>query len=152
MKSFFISLGSNIHPEVNIPACLKRLGEKFSLKRISSIYETEPVGPSGDQKFWNLVVKIETSIAPEELICQLRGLEEALGRRRDEANKFAPRTIDLDLLPARGWTEQAFVMLPLAEIATSERDPESGKTFGELADELKPAMRYRKISFEPRSV
>ena len=147
MTRTFLSIGSNIHPEKNIPACLKILKKKFLVKKISSIYETDPVGPVGKDKFWNLAVKIETELDPKTLAQELRGIEESLGRKRDPANKFAPRTIDLDVLPTPGFREQAFVMVPLAEIAPDERDDESGKTFGAIAKAFTISTRsFRKIN------
>lgn len=145
MKRVFLSIGSNIEPAKNIPVCLEILRQKFRLIKVSSVYETDPVGPSGKEKFWNLAVEIETTLGRSDLVKELRVIEAGLGRNRDDANKFAPRTIDLDLLPFPGSTDQPFVMIPLAEMAPSQKDPDSGKTFEALAQKWKKGG-WRKIN------
>ncbi len=140
MRSVFLSIGSNVHPEKNVPACLQLLKENFCLKQVSSIYETEPVGPAGDKHFWNLAVEIETPLSPKDFLSALRTIEEKLGRERSPENKFMPRTIDLDILPLPDYEKHAFIMVPLAEIAPGERDEKSGKTFREIATPLAEKM------------
>lgn len=135
MKLIYLSIGSNIQPEKNVPAAIELLKKAFPVTKISSIYETDPVGPTGKDKFWNLVLAIRSGDPAEILIKKLRGIEEELGRARSE-NKYAPRTIDIDVLPQAGYQQQAFIMVPLAEIAPEEKDAESGKSFGELAKKL----------------
>ncbi len=144
-RNIFLSLGSNIEPEKNIPACLKILKENFKIVKISSCYETAPVGPAGDKKFWNLAVAIHTSLAPGRLNQKLRQIEKKLKRKRNSKDKFAPRTIDLDLLPQQGYQEQGFIIIPLAEIAPREKDPETGKTFEKLGKVFKSGHSIRKI-------
>ena len=144
MKDVFLGIGSNVDHAKNVPAYLKLLKQTFRVKKISSIYETEPVGPAGRENFWNLAVLIETDLQPVDLTREVRKIEKKLGRRRNE-NKFAPRTIDIDLLPQPGYQQQAFMMIPLAEIAPAGADPETGKTFGELAAALKDKPSVRKI-------
>lgn len=147
---FFLSLGSNIDPEENIPACLDLLKKEFSIQKVSSVYETEPVGPAGNQKFWNLALSLESDLARKVLTANLRRIEETLGRKRNPVDKFAPRTIDIDLLPQPDYQHQAFIMIPLAEIAPSEKDPETGKFFKELAKVLrhKEVGKLRKVSLK----
>ena len=144
MSLFYLSIGSNVHPESNIPACIRLLRETFDVKKISSVYETDPIGPAGDKKFWNLAAEIESVLSRENLIAEIRRLEEKLGRKR-EANKFAPRSIDIDLLPQPGYQEQGFIMIPLAEIAPETKDPETGKSFVGLEKSLKKTGAVKKI-------
>jgi 2-amino-4-hydroxy-6-hydroxymethyldihydropteridine diphosphokinase len=146
MSTFFLSLGSNIRPEKNIPVCLERLKKKFHVKQISSIYETKPVGAAKGGNFWNLAAAIETDLDQETLSRELRQIENALGRKRDPRDKYAPRTIDIDLLPQPGYQKQAFIMIPLAEIAPKEIDPESGRSIADLANTLPKTSLY-KVSF-----
>ena len=146
MTAVFLSIGSNIEPSKNIPLCLKLLWSRFRILKESSIYETAPVGPAGMEKFWNLAVKIETELPREELMKEIRPIESALGRTRDLQNKFAPRTIDIDLLPETGFAELPFVMIPLAEIAPEHCDPDSGKTYREIAEgHLQRGYLFRKL-------
>ena len=150
MIRIFLSIGSNIEPKKNIPACLKALHEELHLKKISSVYETAPEGPAGSENFWNAAVEIETELDLEHLTEKLRGIENRLGRRRDSKNKFAPRTIDLDILPQEDYQKRAFIMIPLAEIAPEERDSETGKSFLELAESLKKNRTgFKKVPFIP---
>ncbi len=135
MKGIYLSLGSNIEPEKNIPAAIALLKDTFEVAKISSIYETDPVGPAGPEKFWNLAVEIRTSETLEKLTEKLRRIESRLGRSRGE-NKFAARTIDLDILPQPAYQQQAFIMVPLAEIAPAEKDPETEKSFSDLVKNL----------------
>jgi len=66
------------------------------LKRVSSVYETDPAGGVSQGRFLNGVLEIETSLTPKELLKELNGIEAALGRERIVRN--GPRTIDLDIL------------------------------------------------------
>ena len=133
MQRFFISIGSNIRPEENIPQGLKQLQKCFSIEKTSSIYETTPVGTDSESNFWNLAVSILTSLPKAKIEEQLREIEKKIGRKRDPHDKFAPRTIDLDLLPQPNYQKLGFIIIPLAEIEPEYQDPETGKTFSELA-------------------
>jgi 2-amino-4-hydroxy-6-hydroxymethyldihydropteridine diphosphokinase len=148
MKAVYLSIGSNIEPEKYVPEAFKLLKRDFPSIKLSSIYETEPVGPAGDQKFWNAAAVIQTEEATPELVIKMRKIEESLGRVRS-ANKYAPRTLDIDILPQEDYQNQAFIMIPLAEIAPQEKDPETGKSFLELALKLtKDSEKFRKIKEE----
>ena len=92
----YISVGSNIEKERNIPSSLKALAKAFGDIAISSIYETEPVGFVGDS-FYNLVVRFESTLSAKEVAKQLRQIELDHGRTR-ESQKFSARTLDLDLI------------------------------------------------------
>ncbi len=143
----FLSIGSNIEPERHIPACLQLLKKNFEVLKISPIYETDPVGPAGEHPFWHLAVEFETALTKKELSEKLREIERALGRTRDPLNKFAPRTIDLDILPQPDYQNQAFIMIPLAHLAPEALDPETGETFKSLAEKLQRTAKesLRKI-------
>ena len=94
----FISVGSNIDPEANVFAALERLNRKAPILRISIFYLTEPIGRPEQQPFYNGVVEVETSLEPHPLkFSVLRKIEAELGRERTE-DRFAARTIDLDIL------------------------------------------------------
>jgi len=133
MKVYLLVLGSNIEPEKNMPLARARLKAAFPGILFSDFYETDPVGPAGPEKFWNAAAIIKTALAREEVSILLKKIESDLGRTRSPENKFTPRTMDIDMLPSPEWQEQAFIMVPLAEIAPSITDPETGKSFGELA-------------------
>lgn len=141
----YLSLGSNIEPEKNLPACVEILKIRFRVLKVSSIYETDPVGPAGNQKFCNMAVAVETGLDTQTLSRQLREIEAKLGRKRAGKDKFAPRPIDIDTVPTPGYTDHFFVMVPLAEIAPEERDPVSRKTFREIAKKWENSAGWRKI-------
>lgn len=140
----YISIGSNIDKEANIPSSLEALTQTFGDLLVSSVYETEAVGFVGDS-FYNLVVRFESNLTAKEVAKQLRQIELDHGRTR-ESQKFSARTLDLDLIlygnqvisdgrlqiPRDEIERYAFVLEPLAEIAPNEKHPISGKTFGEL--------------------
>ena len=96
----YIGIGSNLgRRRRNIDLAIGRIEDNpdIVLKRVSAIYETDPVRPSIAQgKFLNGVLEIETSLSPKALLKELNVIEEALGR--ETAVKNGPRTIDLDIL------------------------------------------------------
>lgn len=147
----YVALGSNLGDrEKNLKEALKHIAALPETKAIksSSIYETEPVGEPKQRPFYNAVVKIETSLAPERLLQKLQEIEKAFGRVRKE--KWGPRTLDLDILlyeqqiiatdkltiPHPLMAERAFVLEPLAEIDPEAYHPVLEKTAAELLREL----------------
>ena len=143
MTTIYISLGSNIERDRHIRAGLDALHAEFGELRVSRVFESEAVGFNG-RPFYNLVAAAETDL-PLTTVCQrLRAIECAHGREPD-AKKFAPRTLDLDLLlygelvcdtplvlPRGEVLTNAFVLWPLAELAPKLRHPGDGRTMGEL--------------------
>ena len=94
MSKGYISIGSNIDKDKHIPASLRALEQLFGKLTISSIYESEPVGFTGDA-FYNLVVGFNSELGVKEAAKQLRQIELDNGRTRD-SQKFSARTLDLD--------------------------------------------------------
>lgn len=143
MTTLYISLGSNIERERHIRAGLDALYCEFGELQVSRVFESEAVGFNG-RPFYNLVVAAQTDL-PLATVCQrLRAMEFAHGREPD-AKKFAPRTLDLDLLlygdlvcdtpitlPRGEILTNAFVLWPLAELAPALRHPLDGRTMNEL--------------------
>ncbi len=94
----FISVGSNIHPEQNIPTALNALSQSVRVTACSTFYETKPIGPVGQPDYANGIWQIETTLAPDTIKSTLLlPIETQLGRMRG-ADKYAPRPIDLDLV------------------------------------------------------
>ncbi len=151
MSIYYLSIGSNICPQENIPKCIKALKDAFETSHFSSVYETDPIGPSGNQKFWNLTAKIESDLTVAGLTEKLRTIEGKLGRVR-QSNKFAPRTIDIDILPQQDYQKLAFIIIPLAEMDPEGMDSESAMSFEKLASLLKDSTKgIRKIKPEEYS-
>jgi 2-amino-4-hydroxy-6-hydroxymethyldihydropteridine diphosphokinase len=141
----YLALGSNLgNRQENLSTALQRLREVVDIHKISSVYETEPVGYLDQPRFLNLVCYGQTAASPDELLCNTKTIEKALGREPSFRN--APRPIDIDILlynelclatedlilPHPRMSERAFVLVPLAEIAPTALDPVSRKTAQEL--------------------
>jgi 2-amino-4-hydroxy-6-hydroxymethyldihydropteridine diphosphokinase len=148
MTTAFISISSNISPEKNVLEALRLLASHVKILKISTVYLTEPLQGKSQPKYYNCVVKIETDTDPHDLKFDvLRPIEEKLGRKRTE-NKYASRTIDLDLIaygdlciatkelvvPDSKIQERAFLAVPLYEIEPGLQLPCWDKSIEEIAD------------------
>ncbi|HLS23595.1 MAG TPA: 2-amino-4-hydroxy-6-hydroxymethyldihydropteridine diphosphokinase [Pseudogracilibacillus sp.] len=168
MNISFVGLGSNIEPrEENLNRALQLIEENddVTIVKRSSIYETEPVDYTEQDKFLNMVIKLETSMKNLELLQFLQEVETTLGRKREEEIEKGPRTIDLDILlfnnenrdldvlriPHPRMHERAFVLVPLSEIAPDQVMPTSGRRIDELLEqlpekEIEKVVLYKKVT------
>ena len=99
MVTCYIGIGSNLGDRrsfIDKAVGELRRNKEISFKRISSIYETDPVSNIPQGKFLNGVLEIDTTLTPQALLKELSGIEARLGRIRTV--KDAPREIDLDIL------------------------------------------------------
>jgi 2-amino-4-hydroxy-6-hydroxymethyldihydropteridine diphosphokinase len=155
----YISIGSNIDKDKHIPASLSALEQAFGGLTVSSIYESEPVGFTGDV-FYNLVVGFDSDLEVRAVAKQLRQIELDNGRARD-SQKFSARTLDLDLIlygnlivndgrlriPRDEIEHYAFVLEPLAEIAPTLNHPVSHLSFAELWNKFdKTNLKQKRIT------
>jgi 2-amino-4-hydroxy-6-hydroxymethyldihydropteridine diphosphokinase len=140
-RTALIGLGSNISPERNLTRAVDLLCQYLIVEKVSTAWETPPDGLKG-ANFLNAAVQVSTQLSPgllKNLV--LRPIEVRLGRVRT-ANKYAPRTIDLDILVYDGRTldpkiwSLAFLAVPLAEIIPGYRNPETGEPVEEAAARL----------------
>jgi 2-amino-4-hydroxy-6-hydroxymethyldihydropteridine diphosphokinase len=130
MSIAYLALGSNIGDRMNyIHQALKELKvHGIEIQKTSSIIETDPVGGPAQGKYLNGVVKVLTSLSPEDLLLTIHRIEQRIGRIRKEIN--GPRIIDIDILlyediklisrrltiPHPRMLERDFVVKPLKEI------------------------------------
>ncbi len=159
MAKVFLSLGSNMGDRgYNLQQALLGL-ERWGAKvvRVSSIYETEPVGLKEQPMFYNMVAQVETELSPVDLWKAIFAIEQSL--KRERTVQWGPRTIDIDILfyddqvlqiedeetsddirtiliiPHVRLQERRFVLVPLAEIAPQLVHPVFKKTVDELLKE-----------------
>lgn len=149
MAEVYLGLGSSLGDrEANIKKAIELLAPYVRVKRLSSLYETEPVGLREQPPFLNAVLAGETELSPEALLIKVKEIERALGRVPSFPN--APRPIDIDLLfydgqvmstpeltlPHPRLHERAFVLVPLAELAPRLVHPGTGKRIAQLLAEV----------------
>jgi 2-amino-4-hydroxy-6-hydroxymethyldihydropteridine diphosphokinase len=144
----YIGLGANLgEREVTLGRALELLGEHVEVTAVSSFRDTEPVGYTDQPRFLNAAARVETVLTPRELLDLLLAVERELGRVREGAPRFGPRTIDLDLLlygaesieepgltlPHPRLHERRFALEPLLELDPSLVVPGRGTVSGLLA-------------------
>ncbi len=147
MPRVYLSLGSNIAPEKNLPRALRLLAEQVRVLGVSRVWQTPPYGTRG-APFLNAAALIETSLPAERLKGEvLRPIEAALGRARGP-DKFAPRPIDLDIILYSGrllepemW-QRPHLVIPLAELLPDCENPRTGEHLPEAARRLLPPAGF----------
>ena len=148
----FIGLGSNLESvfgdrRANLEKALERLSRTDGIRivKVSSVYETAPMGPRDQGLFLNAAAELATRLQPEPLLDVLLAVEDGMGRVRER--RWGPRVIDLDLLlygqrvmktkrltlPHPEMAGREFVLAPLAEIAPLAIHPVSGITVAEMS-------------------
>ncbi len=161
----YLGLGSNLGDRRrNRAVALRRQEPLVCIEAVSSLYETDPVGPQDQPPYYNAVCRGVTGLPPRGLLRHLQEVECELGRRTGP--RWGPRPIDIDLLlygdavieepdlrvPHPELPGRAFVLVPLAELAAEVRHPELGHAIGSLADEVdRSGVRRRADSGWERS-
>jgi 2-amino-4-hydroxy-6-hydroxymethyldihydropteridine diphosphokinase len=127
--------------------------------RQSALYESEPWGFISDGWFMNQAVEIETALPPLALLSVTQQIEKALGREKPQGARYAPRTMDIDILffdrqiirlpdltvPHPRLHERLFTLMPLCEIAPETVHPVLKKSIRALLQECSDTCHVRKI-------
>lgn len=160
MSQVYISLGTNVNRDENLQFGLKALSHAFGSLELSSLFESEAVGFKGPI-FYNMVIGVFTDFDINKVATLLRDIEYTYGREKN-AQKYSPRTLDLDLLlyddlilqtpaqiPRDEITKNAFVLWPLAEVAGDKFHPVYQKTYQQLWQNFdKSKQKLIKIPFQ----
>lgn len=147
----YLSLGSNLGDRRGyLREAVRRLTTpELVIRRLSSLYETEPQDLPDQPWFLNLVAEIDTSLPPRDLLAHLHAIETCLGRVRHTAS--GPRTVDIDILlygdavvdspeltlPHPRMAARRFVLEPLAELVPELCHPTLDRTIRELLEEVR---------------
>jgi len=129
VRRAYLSLGSNIGDRGEHLAAGVAIVVENDAHRVSSVYETEPVGGVVQDDYWNVVVELTTDATAQALLARARRAEAARGRVRER--RWGPRTLDVDVLlvgdersedpevvvPHPRMYERSFVLVPLRELA-----------------------------------
>lgn len=162
MKAY-VGLGSNLgERESHVRLALEQMARlpETALGRVSSLYDTAPVGELDQPNFLNAVAVLETDLTARQLLWNLLLIERRLGRVRTPGTRYGPRTIDLDLLffgdlvvdeadlqvPHPEVAQRAFVLVPLTEIEPHLVHPVLGETVVTLLSRLKSRPPVRRMS------
>jgi 2-amino-4-hydroxy-6-hydroxymethyldihydropteridine diphosphokinase len=157
LTTVYLGLGSNLgNRQENLDQALKLLSQRMQMGKISSIYDTEPLGNTNQPRFLNLVCEVRTRLTPEGLLTMVKGLELMMGRH---SRTGEPRVIDVDILlygdsviqtkdleiPHPKMAERQFVLVPLAEIAPDAVHPVTKKTIKEMNQAVKEVQGVLKL-------
>ena len=157
MTITYIGLGSNVGDRfANLFDALGLLINGSALKKVSSVYKTDPQGYRDQPDFLNCVVEADTDMQPHDLLKDVKGIERLMGRVLNFRN--GPRLIDLDILlygdqvvdmpdltvPHPRLQERAFMLVPMCEIAPDLVHPVLHKTMTELLRDVKDGQVVEK--------
>jgi 2-amino-4-hydroxy-6-hydroxymethyldihydropteridine diphosphokinase len=160
----YLGLGSNLgERHLNLIYGLQLLSSSMELVRLSSVYETEPWGYTEQSRFLNLVCKVQTdTLSAYKILENAIDIERKVGRK--PSFTYGPRILDIDLLlygdevistnklvvPHPRMGERAFVLVPLAEIASSQVHPLLGLSIKDLLKQV-PGVKSVKLWAHPFS-
>lgn len=144
MPRVFVAAGSNVDPEKNLANATREMERSFPDIQFSPWYRNRALGFDGAD-FINLVAGFTTEMPLHDVVKRLRAIEELCGRAR-EAPKWAPRSMDLDILlygdlvheepglklPRPDLLKRPYMLGPMADLAPEVLHPTANVTIGEL--------------------
>ena len=154
----YLGLGSNLgDQQANLERAVELLGQRLDMVKMSSVYETEPVGYEDQPMFLNAVCRVKTDIGPLQLLSLVKGIEASMGRVPGFTD--GPRLIDIDIIlygdmvmmdpeltiPHPRMAQRAFVLIPLLEIAPGLVHPFSGESVEEMVANVDGIDGVKKI-------
>lgn len=160
-NAIIVGVGSNLRPQDHIPQALSLLREAFGEVRLSTFYATRPLGGLDQPPYVNGVVAASSALDLAAVRALLRGIESRCGRVRHSQERFASRTLDLDLLafgdsllpaehlPAEELLDRDFCLVPAAEVLPEWVHPALGQPLRRLAEERFPVRPHiiRPVAF-----
>lgn len=142
LHKVYLNLGSNIQPEINLVRAIQILSEYGEVRGVSNAWESQSMGAPAPN-YLNACVLLLSPLNKVDLKEKIiRPIEARLGRQRSE-DKYVPRTMDIDIIlfddqPYKdGFWNEAFVVIPLAEIYSKYQNPITGETITETATRLR---------------
>lgn len=157
-RRIYLSLGSNLGDRAaHLRLALRELEDRIDIRRVSSLYTTDPVGVTDQPEFFNVAVEADTELEPVELLATVKQIERDVGRR--PTFRWGPRVLDIDILlyddrmleteeltiPHREMMNRAFVLIPLAEIAPNVIHPVAQRTTADLAAAVEGSHTVRRV-------
>lgn len=153
-EQVFIGIGSNIGDSANIVCeAIAALG-RISITQLthqSSLYRSQPMSDIPQDDYTNAIASVRTGLHPIRLLLELQAIERAYYRQRNRHQKWAPRTLDLDVIlfgdqiinnnhlivPHPHMSDRLFVLTPLFEITGDRSIPGLGN-LSDLIDKAQP--------------
>ncbi len=153
----FLGLGSNIGDRLKfLSSAVQKISENENCKiiRISSVYESKPLGPENQNDYLNMAIKMETAFDVSGLFDFVKSIEREIGRNK--TIRWGAREIDIDILffddlifsgekiivPHPEIIHRDFVLLPLKEIDSDFIHPLNNRSISELAEKLQTTYVY----------
>ncbi|MGN7786761.1 2-amino-4-hydroxy-6-hydroxymethyldihydropteridine diphosphokinase [Niabella sp. 22666] len=159
IKETYLIMGTNLgNRKANLQRAIVEIEQHIGpILNASSVYETEPWGVTDQPGFYNQVLKVATSLNPQQLLTATLAIENEMGRIR--AERYGARIIDIDILffddlvidtdqltiPHPRIIERNFVLAPLAEIAHDLVHPLLHQTISEIWKASKDQLGVKKI-------
>ena len=158
LNAAYLSLGSNIRPAENLREAVRLLTKYGTIRRVSRVWESPPADGGHQPHYLNAAVLLETPLSARALRLEaIADIEVALGRVRVPHDRYAPRTIDIDIalfncdiltiehrrVPDPEIAERPFLAQPLAELDPEYVHPGLGMTLDEIARRLSGGAALR---------